>query len=313
MTGHSLYIDCAENMRDLMASYPAELTDGVDLHMGDPDPEELAEIVRGYRGILNGHTVLPTALLEANADTMRSVVFLGTGVGNYVDAAAGKRLGIAVRHIAGYGDRSIAEHAFALLMAAARGLAQMDREIRGGVWRSFEGVELQGKTLGIVGTGAVGAELCRMAAAFGMDVIAWNRSGVDPALPCAEVPLDRLFREADAISLHVAYSDETREMIGSALLQSVKPGALLVNTARGGIVDEDALIAALQSGLLGHAALDVFTEEPLDPASPLCGLDNVTLSAHAAWKTPDAADRLMRRGLDILQRDMAEFGLGERT
>lgn len=305
MTGHSIYIDCAENMRDLLATYPKALTDGIDLHMGDPAQSEITDLIRGYQGVLNGHTVMSRDVLAANSDSLKSVVFLGTGVSNYVDPAAGADLGIEVRNVAGYGDRSIAEHAFGLLMSAARGLAQMDREIRIGTWSSFEGIELEGKTLGIVGTGAVGAELCRMATGFGMQAIAWNRSGVDPALPCREVPLETLFREADAISLHIAYSDETKEMINAPLLDSVKPGAILINTARGGIIDDRALLSALTTGSLGHAALDVFTEEPLASNSPYCGLENVTLSAHAAWKTPEAADRLMRRGLEILQRDLA--------
>lgn len=307
MPGHSLYIDCAENMRDLLATYPAELTNGLDLHMGDPDVAEVSEMIRGYRGVLNGHTVMPRDVLAANAETLTSVVFLGTGVETYVNPQDGADLGIAVRNIAGYGDRSIAEHAFALLMAGARGVARMDREIRAETWNAFEGMELAGKTLGIVGTGAVGAELSRMASAFGMEVIAWNRSGVAPDLPCRAVPLDRLFREADAISLHIAYSEDTHQMIGADLLQSVKPGAILVNTARGGVVDDAAMVAALQDGPLGHAALDVYTEEPLEAGSPLRGLENVTLTAHAAWKTPDAADRLMRRGLEILQADISSM------
>ena len=162
MAGHSIYIDCAENMAELMATYPSELTDGVDLHMGDPSPEEISEIMSGYTGVLNGHTVMPKPLLEAHVEILRSVVFLGTGVANYVDPAAGEALGIKVRHIARYGDRSIAEHAFSLLMAAARGLGQMDREIRSGTWQAFEGIELAGKTLGVVGAGAVGSELIRI-------------------------------------------------------------------------------------------------------------------------------------------------------
>ena len=270
-----------------MATYPSELTDGVDLHMGDPSPEEISEIMSGYTGVLNGHTVMPKLLLEAHVDILRSVVFLGTGVANYVDPAAGEALGIKVRHIARYGDRSIAEHAFSLLMAAARGLGQMDREIRSGTWQAFEGIELAGKTLGVVGAGAVGSELIRIADAFGMSCLAWNRSGVDPSLPCRETSLEDLFQQ-DAVSLHIAYADETHEMIDAPLLNAMKPGAILVNTARGGVVDEAALISALTDGPLRHAALDVFTEEPLSNASPLARLENVTLSAHAAWKTPDA-------------------------
>ena len=306
MSGRSIYIDCTQNMAELMSRYPAELTEGVDLHIGDPSPNELQEIVRGYAGVLTGHTVLPNSLLAKNAGTLRTVVFLGTGVGNYVDRAAGEALGINVHHISGYGDRSIAEHAFALLLAAARGLGQMDREIRSGTWQSFEGVELAGKVLGVVGTGAVGSELIRIADAFGLTCLAWNRSGVAPSLPCRETTLKELFREADAISIHIAYATETHEMIGASLLNSVKPGAILVNTARGGVMDEVALISALTDGPLRHAALDVFTEEPLGMASALIGMENVTLSSHAAWKTPDASDRLMKRGLGILQSDLAD-------
>ena len=200
MNKRSIYIDCAQNMAELIAGYPAELTEGVDLHMGAPTPDELREIVRGYAGVLNGHTVMTNSLLEENAGTLRTVVFLGTEL-----------LGIKVRLITGYGDRSIAEHAFALLLAAARGIGQMDREVRSGIWQSFEGIELAGKTLGVVGTGAVGSELIRIADVFGLNCLAWNRSGVDPSLPCREAKLEEIFREADAVSLHIAYTSETQE------------------------------------------------------------------------------------------------------
>ena len=121
-------------------------------------------------------------------------------------------------------------------MSAPRGLSQMDREMRSGTWSAFEGEELRGKTLGIVGTGAVGAELCRIAAGFGMNCIAWNRSSVVSSLSCKEVPLKQVFRDADAVSLHIAFSDTTNKIIGAPFLQSMKPGAILVNTARGGVV-----------------------------------------------------------------------------
>ncbi|MED6311486.1 MAG: NAD(P)-dependent oxidoreductase, partial [Pseudomonadota bacterium] len=141
--------------------------------------------------------------------------------------------------------------------------------MRSGAWPAFEGVELRGKTLGIVGTGAVGAELCRSAAGFGMNCIAWNRSGGASSLPCKEVPHKQVFRDADALSLHIAFSDTTNKMIGAPFLQSMKPGAILVNTTRGGLVDDVALVEALKTGPLGHAALDVYTVEPLKSGSPL--------------------------------------------
>tara|TARA_B100000161_G_scaffold32507_1_gene19359 strand:- start:492 stop:1256 length:765 start_codon:yes stop_codon:yes gene_type:complete len=228
-------------------------------------------------------------------------------IASYVGPQDGEDFGIAVRYIAGYGDRSIAEHAFALLMSAPRGLSQMDREMRSGTWSAFEGEELRGKTLGIVGTGAVGAELCRIAAGFGMNCIAWNRSSVVSSLSCKEVPLKQVFRDADAVSLHIAFSDTMNKMVGAPFLQLMKPGAILVNTARGSVVDDVALVEALKTGPLGHAALDVYTVEPLKSGSPLRSMQNDTLSAHAAWKTPDAEDRLMERGLEILQDDIASL------
>ena len=130
MTGHSIYIDYADSMRDLIAKYPSGLIEGIDLHMGDPDQTDLPDIIRRYKGVLNGHTIMTSKLLKASSASLRTIVFLGTGVTDYIDPAAGKTLGITVRDEAGYGDRSIAEHAFALIMAAARGLAQRDREIR---------------------------------------------------------------------------------------------------------------------------------------------------------------------------------------
>ena len=276
------------------------------------DETKLAERLQPYQVliIMRERTLFSRSLIERLPNLKLLITSAGRNAA--IDQAACKDRGITVCGTDAFGSPT-AELAWGLLLSLFKNITVEDRATREGKWSLGLTQTLEGRTLGVLGLGKLGQRLAEVGKAFRMDVIAWNRSGVDPALPCAEVPLDRLFREADAISLHVAYSDETREMIGSALLQSVKPRALLVNTARGGIVDEDALVAALQSGLLGHAALDVFTEEPLDPASPLCGLDNVTLSAHAAWKTPDAADRLMRRGLDILQRDMAEFGLGERT
>ena len=150
----------------------------------------------------------------------------------------------------------------------------------------------------------MGSELCRLARGFGMNCIAWNRGGVNPSLPYRVMQLPQLFQEADVIFLHIACAKETHKMIGSHLLKSVKTGAILVNTARGKIIEDIALIDALTYGPLGHAALDVFTEEPIHVTSPLCKLENVTLSAHAAWKTPDATDRLMRLGLEILRNDL---------
>src|SRR5262249_2049000 len=148
------------------------------------------------------------------------------------------RRGIAVRTIGNYGDRTIAEHAFGLLLAAARDFARMDRDMRAGFWIRQQAIELQGKTLGIVGTGAIGAEMVRIAAAFGMRVVAWNRSGVRPGLPCEAVALDELLAMSDAISVHLAQTPETEGFFDGARIRRMKPGVLLVNVARGALFDE---------------------------------------------------------------------------
>ena len=203
--------------------------------------------------------------------------------------------------IKGYGDRAVAEHTIALMWACARDIARMDRDIRAGTWETLEGAQLLGKTLGVIGLGGIGAEVARIAQGMGMEVIAWNRT------PRAERgrAAGRAGRAAraggDVISLHLALNDETRGIIDAARLKRVKPGAILVNTARGALVDEAALIEALKSGTIRHAGLDVFHNEPFGADHPLAKMDNVTLTAHAGFLTPEASMTLMRRATDIVK------------
>jgi len=171
--------------------------------------------------------------------------------------------------------------------------------VRAGTWQPLEGMQLRGKTLGIVGLGGIGREVARIASGIGMKVIAWNRTA-RPDAGVALVALDALLAHADVISLHLALTDETLCLLDAQRLARIKPGAILVNTARGGLVDEAALIAALASGRLRHAGLDVFHDEPLRPDHPLAKLPNVTLSAHAAFRTREASETLIRRAIDIV-------------
>ena len=301
MSVHIAYVDCSPLMGDLLAGCGA-LADDIVVHRGDPAPAALRQLVQDAQIVLAGHTAMDAELLAA-APNLRSIVFLGTGASSYVDMAEAARRGIAVRVVRNYGDRTIAEHAFGLLLAAARDFARMDRDIRSGVWAAREGIELQGKTLGIVGTGPIGAEMVRIAAGFGMRVVAWNRSGVDPALPCDELDLDRLLAGADAVSVHLALTPETRGFFDAARIRRLKRGVLLVNVARGALFDEGALLDALSDGHIGHAALDVFATEPLPADHPFTALENVTLSAHAAWKSREASQRLLREGLTLARAD----------
>jgi D-3-phosphoglycerate dehydrogenase len=187
------------------------------------------------------------------------------------------------------------------MFAAARDIARMDREVRAGIWQAREGVQLLGKTLGVIGLGGIGREVARIAAGIGMKVVAWNRSPVDPG-PATLVPLDELLAGSDVVSLNLTLNDETRGFLDPARLQRLKPGCILVNTARAALVDEGALKAALADGRIGHAALDVFHTEPLDAGDELARLPNVTVSAHSAFRTREASETLLRRAIDIVRR-----------
>jgi D-3-phosphoglycerate dehydrogenase len=303
-----VYIDCSPMMEPILATLPRPM--GMRVIHGDPTRTILDTALADADIVLNGRTAMDASLLAAHPG-MRSIVFLGTGASSYIDLSAAARLGIHVRTVRGYGDRTVAEHAFALLLAAARGLARMDRDLRAGVWSAPEGLELAGRTLGLLGLGGVGAEMARIASAFGMRVVGWNRSGVPAGSPVEPMALDDVLAAADALSLHLALTPQTHGLIDAARIARMKPGAILVNTARGALVDEGALAAALASGQLGHAALDVYAVEPLPAGHPFLDLPNVTLAAHASWKSAAAARRLMVETLRLVERDAAALDAGQ--
>jgi D-3-phosphoglycerate dehydrogenase len=260
-----------------------------------------------YPGILDGaeiaivdHTALPTGVAR-KCTGLKHVVFLGTGARSYMNPEELAELGITVHLIKGYGDTAVAECAIALMWAAARGLAQMDREMRAGRWLRDDGMQLTGKTLGLIGFGGIAAEVARIALGSGMRVIAWNRT--PKKSPGVEfVELDELLTESDVVSIHLLLNDETRGFVSRACIEAMKLGAILINTARGALVDEDAMIEALKSGHLRHAGLDVFDIEPLPADHPLTKLPNVTLSAHSAFRTPEASENLMAAAWEHCRR-----------
>ena len=270
----------------------------------DIDQSTLADLIQGYDVLLDDHTTLPTATL-AQCKQLKHVIFLGTGARSYMNPEELAELGIQVHIIKGYGDTAVAEHAIALMWAASRGVARMDRGMRAGHWLRSDGMQLTGKTIGLIGFGGIAAEVARIAGGSGMRVLAWNRT--PKTAPGVEfVPLDRLLAESDVVSLHLLLNDETRGFLSAERIAQIKPGVLLVNTARGAVIDEDAMIAALKSGHIGHAALDVFTVEPLPVPHELTTLENVTLSAHSAFRTPEANENLIRMALDIAQSLVTE-------
>ena len=299
-----LFLDCPPFLNELRRTLLADKVPDLEVHVGDPDPVTRGSLLEGRAIVMNDHTQF-TADLLASCPDLKSIVFLGTGAASYVDLDAADRLGIRVRNYKGYGDRSVAEHTLALIFAAARRIAAMDAEIRRGRFEPLDGFELLGKTLGVIGTGGIGAVVVRLASALGMRVLAWNRSGVDPALPAEAVALDDLLARADIVSLHLSLSNVTRGFLTAGHLARMKPGAIFVNTARGAIVDEPALVEALRSGRLGHAALDVFVEEPLPADHPFTTMPNVTLTAHAGFMTREASINLLAMALDLVEEERA--------
>ncbi|CAP44148.1 NAD(P)-dependent oxidoreductase [Bordetella petrii] len=266
----------------------------------DITSEQLPAVLGNAEIAIIDHTHLPTDIARQCAG-LKHVVFLGTGARSYMNPEELAEAGIEVHIIKGYGDTAVAECAFALMWAAAKGFARMDRAMRVGNWLRSDAVQLTGKTLGLVGFGGIAAEMARLAAGAGMQVIAWNRSPkTHPGVRFVE--LDELLAASDVVSMHLLLTDETRGIISRERIARMRDGAILVNTARGALVDEDAMIQALESGKLGHAALDVFVTEPMPAGHPLTRLDNVTLSAHSAFRTPEASDNLIQAALNHCRR-----------
>ena len=301
------FIDCPPFLHELYQGELRAIVPDLEVNIGSPSPTEVVRLLDGSGFALNDHTTMSAALLEA-CPSLKAIVFLGTGAASYIDLAAAARLGIRVRAYGGYGDQSVAEHAIALMFAAGRGIARMDREIRAGRWEPLNGIELAGRTLGVIGIGGIGKAMVRLGAGLGMRVLAWNRSGVPDDLPARAAELDDLLAQADVVSIHLVLNEETRGFIDRRRLGLLKPGAILINTARGAIVDEAALLEALQDGRVGHAGLDVFALEPLAADHPLARLPNVTLTAHAAFATREASERLLRMALEILAEERRALG-----
>jgi D-3-phosphoglycerate dehydrogenase / 2-oxoglutarate reductase len=287
-----VFVDADESMSVIIELLRRPDDPKVGIHL-DPDikPEQMPAILDGAEIAIIDHTALPTEIART-CTGLKHVVFLGTGARSYMNPEELAELGIAVHLIKGYGDTAVAESAIALMWASARVIALMDREMRVGNWLREDGMQLTGKTLGLVGFGGIAAEVARIASGSGMKVIAWNRSPKTyPGVTFTD--LDTVLATSDVVSIHLLLNDATRGMITPEKIAKMKPGVVLINTARAAIVDEQAMIDALKSGHIRHAGLDVFNIEPLPADHELTRLPNVTLSAHSAFRTPEASENLI--------------------
>ena len=257
--------------------------------------QELVAAVRDVDAAMIGLQPFDAPLI-AGMRRCRVISRYGIGYDN-IDVAAATGAGIWVARVPDYGWEDVSDHAIALLLACARDLRSYDRLARAGrQGRPRPLFRIKGRTCGVIGCGGIGRALLRKLGGFGLASILVH----DPYLSAEQVAaaggvasdLDTLLRESDFVSLHTPLTEETRQMIGAAQLRLMKPTAILINTARGGLVDQDALAAALADGTIAAAGLDVFETEPLPTDSPLVGLDNVILSNHVAWYTEESAVEL---------------------
>src|ERR671913_998617 len=293
----TLFIDSTPDIDSVWKKVHGPSDIPVTVNMGPVAADAIPKLIEGYDTVINDATYFNEETLK-RCTGLKHIVFLGTGAASFVDLAAAAKVGIKVSTISGYGDTTVAEHAMGLVFAAARHIGTMHALMQGGGWRPMQGMELRGKTLGVIGLGGIGREMARIASGIGLKVVAWNRS----PRPDAKVPMvgiDELLKRSDIVSLHLGLNDQTRGFLDRARLRKAKKGVIVVNTARAGVVDQPALIELLKSGHVGHYATDVFAKEPVDPNEPLLKLANVTLTSHAGYNTPEAAMTMYRRAIDL--------------
>ena len=269
------------------------------------------EVVRSLAGFdvlvaMRERTRFPAEVLERLSDLR---LLVGTGpVNAAIDVAAARRLGITVCGT-GYESHPTIEHTWALILGAARNLVVEAESMRAGGWQVTVGEGLYGKTLGLLGLGRIGAEVARVGRVFGMDTIAWSQNLTPEAAAehgVRAVTKEQLFTDSDVLSIHVVLSERTRGLVGAAELRSMKPSALLVNTSRGPVVDEAALVDVLREGRIRGAALDVFDTEPLPAGDQLRSLPNALLTGHVGYVNRDLYEIFYRDSVD----DIAAFRAG---
>ena len=279
---------------------------GMDVRAYSSRPSNQAELVERIRDaefVINvrARTPFTRGVLQA-CPRLKLVSIWGTGTDN-VDLAAARDLGIRVSNTPGVSAGAVAEHALTLMLALARQIVQIDRQVRNGQWPRAMVSQTSGKTLGLIGTGAIGREMARLGKGIGCRVIGWT---FHPRGDVAEwVQFDDVFRQSDFVSIHVRQSPETVGMIRREHFMMMKRNAILINTARGAIVDEAALLEALQTGQIAGAGLDVFEEEPLPANSPFFSLPNVILTPHSAGTTPETTEAGIALAIDNIFRFIA--------
>ncbi len=297
---------------DALRRYASERFAGHDLRFGDPTtPPSLASLavfLADVDAVIIGRETIDTTLL-ARLPKLRAVAMYGVGYDN-VDTNALAHRGIPLLVRRGVNRVATAEHTIGLMLNVLRRITTTNALLHQGIWDKNGGVQLSGRTVGIVGCGNVGAELARLLAAFGCRLLLTDiedKAGLAAATGGEQVPFKETLQKADILTMHVPLTRATRGMVGAAELSAMRPTAVVVNTSRGGVVDEAALAAAVKDGTIAGAALDVFSEEPLI-RSPLMGLPNVVLTPHTAGNAVEAVQAMGQAAVDDLAAFLKERG-----
>lgn len=282
---------------------PIEAVTGEMVKHPRTSPEQVQERIRGFDTVLVNKVVLSREHFEACPE-LKTVAVVATGLNN-IDKDAAKDHSVTVMNVTNYGRSTVAQHTMALILALATRLVDYDKDVRAGRWAQSSMfclmdhpiMELEGRTLGVVGYGDLGQGVVERAKAFGMNIVLGARPGqaTGEVDGYPRIPLDELLPKVDVLSLHCLLTDDTRNMIGARELKMMKKEALLINTSRGGLVDEQALADALRAGTIGGAGFDVLTEEPPRNGNALLADDipNLIVTPHSAWASREARQRIV--------------------
>ncbi len=274
-------------------------------------PEESVARVSDCDVLIVNKIKVNDRLLDA-APRLRLVCEAGTGINN-IDVDACERRGVLVRNVAGYSTDSVVQETFMHILNLLGNGAYFDEVVKSGAYsrsglftdysRPF--IEMAGKTLGVIGLGAIGSKVARIGTAFGMNVVYYSTSGTSHSTEYPSVPLERLMRESDVISVHAPYNERTASLVGEKELRMMKPKAIIVNMGRGGIVVEDALAKVIDEGVIGGAGLDVYSVEPIPADHPLLNTrhpERLSLTPHVAWASIEARERLIQSIADNIAK-----------
>lgn len=316
MTAMRMLVTCGHLQRHIALYEPEIRALGVDVWVPELkgqqfDSAEMAAMLPQVDVAIAGDDALDAAVLEAGvAGKLRGLVRWGIGTDN-VDKPVATRLGLPVYNTPGMFSNEVADLALGHVLNLTRHLHKMDRDVRAGKWTRYEGTSLSGKTVAVVGLGGIGREIARRCVAFGMTVIGSDVVTIDAAtlgpVGVTQKPFETVIAEADIIIIACNLTAENRHLFNAQAFARMRRGAIVVNVARGPIVDEAALIEALRSGQVGAAGLDVFEVEPLPADSPLRGFDNCLFGTHSGSSTTEAIQRTNRISVDIA---LAMIGLG---